>query len=83
MWKIQYTQKAAEAILKLNSSIQERIKRGIEKLQLKPDIGKQLSGQLKGLRSLRISTYRIIYKKETTHLVVLIVAVGHRKNVYD
>ena len=83
MWKIQYTQKAAKAILKLNPSIRKRIKRGIEELQLKPDIGKQLTGQLKGLRSLRISKYRIIYKKETADLIVLIIAVGHRKSVYD
>jgi len=48
-----------------------------------PDLGKQLAGHLKGLRSLRIGEYRVIYKKEIKGLIVLIVAVGHRKSIYD
>jgi addiction module RelE/StbE family toxin len=42
-----------------------------------------LTGHLKGLRSLRIGDYRIIYKKEVDELIILIVAVGHRKNISD
>ncbi len=83
MWKIQYTQKAAKEILKLNPTIRGRLQKGIEELQLKPDLGKQLTGSLRGLRSLRIGEYRVIYKKEKTDLIVLIVAVGHRKSIYD
>lgn len=50
---------------------------------LNPDIGKQLTGTLKGLRSLRIGDYRVIYKKEIENLIILILAVGHRKNIYN
>jgi len=83
VWKIQYTQNAAKSIFKLNPSVRERIKKEIEKLYLSPDLGKQLTEHLKGLRSLRIGDYRIIYKKEVDELIILIVAVGHRKNIYD
>jgi mRNA interferase RelE/StbE len=83
MWKIQYTQKAAKTIKKLNPSIQQNIKKGIDLIRTNPEIGKQLKGSLKGLRSLRHGEYRIIYKKESSQLIILIVAIGHRKNIYS
>lgn len=43
-------------------AIQERIKKSIEKILLYPNIGKPLRYVLKGLRSARISPYRIIYE---------------------
>ncbi len=82
MWKIQYTQKSAKFLSKLNSDIKERLRKGIEELGLNPDLGKQLAGPLKGSSSLRIGDYRVIYKKEIDTLVILIVAIGHRKEIY-
>jgi mRNA interferase RelE/StbE len=83
VWELQYTQVAAKAILKLNPSIRERIKKAMEELSQNPDLGKQLTGPLKGLRSLRVGDYRVIYKKEGDTFIILIVTVGHRKHVYD
>jgi len=83
VWKIQYTQKAAKSILKLNPSIRDRIKKEIEKLESDPNLGKQLIGVLSGLRSLRVGDYRVIYKKEFNELIILVIAVGHRKSIYD
>lgn len=42
------------------------------------------SKQLKGVeaRRLRIGDYRVIYKVEDGQLIVLVLAVGHRKDVY-
>ena len=82
MWESQYTQKAAKSILKLNPTLRVRMVEELEKLQGDPDLGKQLTGPLKGLRSLRVGEYLIIYKKESNALIVLIIAVGHRKNIY-
>lgn len=82
MWKIQYTQKAVKSLKKLNPNVLENLRVAIEELKSKPDLGKQLTGPLKGLRSLRVGDFRIIYKKEIQELVVLVIAVGHRKEVY-
>jgi mRNA interferase RelE/StbE len=41
-----------------------------------------LSHELAGLRSLRTPDYRIIYRVKGGELVVLVVAVGHRREVY-
>ena len=82
MWKIQYTQKAVKSLKKLNPNVLENLRVAIEELKSKPDLGKQLTSPLKGLRSLRVGDFRIIYKKEIQELVVLVIAVGHRKEVY-
>lgn len=82
MWKIEYTQKAVKSLKKLNPNVLENLRVAIEELKFKPDLGKQLAGPLKGLRSLRVGDYRIIYKKEIQVLVVLIITIGHRKEVY-
>ncbi len=82
MWKIQYTQKAVKAFKKLNPDIKEKLRIAIEELRIQPDAGKQLAGPLKGLRSLRVGNYRIIYRKEVQVLVILIITIGHRKEVY-
>jgi mRNA interferase RelE/StbE len=82
VWQIQYTNVAAKALYKLNSEIREEIKYAIENLSQTPDLGKQLAGPLKGLRSLRVGDYRIIYKKENNICIILIIAIGHRKDIY-
>ena len=82
MWKIQYTQKAIKSFEKVNPDVIKNLRVAIEKLKSLPDLGKQLTGPLKGLRSLRIGDYRIIYKKEKEVFVILVITIGHRKEVY-
>jgi mRNA interferase RelE/StbE len=82
VWKIQYTQKAIKSFEKVNPDVIKNLRVAIEKLKSQPDLGKQLTGPLKGLRSLRIGDYRIIYKKEKEVFVILVITIGHRKEVY-
>lgn len=46
-----------------------------------PFTGKALKNELDGLRSFRISTFRIIYRIAPTHIIE-IVAIGPRKYIY-
>jgi len=82
MWKLEYTTVAEKSIGTISGIDQKRIKNALESLQTNPNLGKQLVGPLKGLRSLRVGNYRIIYKKENKDLVILVVAVGQRINIY-
>ena len=82
MWQIEYTGTAQKFIKLLDNKDKDRIMKSVESLQMNPDLGKQLVGPLKGLRSLRVGRYRIIYKKEINELIILVVAIGHRKNIY-
>ena len=81
-WKIEYNKEAVRNLEKNSSSDKNKIFKGIENLKENPDLGKQLVGPLKGLRSLRIGNYRVIYKKELQIITIIILAIGHRKNIY-
>lgn len=44
--------------------------------------GKALTGRFSGLWRYRVGDYRIICKIEDDRLVVLVVEVGHRRDIY-
>ena len=82
-WNIKYTPTAAKAIRKLDTSTRAQVRAAINRLAEDPTRGKPLQLTLKGLRSWRTSDWRIVYRVTETHLEILIVAVGHRRDVYD
>lgn len=82
IWKIEYNKEAVRNLEKISTSDRNKIFKGIELLKENPDLGKQLVGPLKGLRSLRIGNYRVIYKKEMQIITIIILTVGHRKGIY-
>jgi mRNA interferase RelE/StbE len=45
--------------------------------------GKALVGDKKGLWRFRVADFRVICEVQETQLVILAVAIGHRKNVYE
>ncbi len=54
----------------------------IDNLLIQPYKGTQLKGDLTGLRRIRIGQYRIIYEIQKKKLVILVVRIGHRKEIY-
>ncbi len=66
---------------KLDPELQERISEQILLLEFQPHLGKFLHGRLKGLFSLRIGEYRVIY--EVLSQRVILHAVAHRRAVYE
>lgn len=59
-----------------------RIARAFVVLAQNPHQGKPLKGELKGRYSYRVGTYRIIYLIEYNQLVILVIDIGHRREVY-
>jgi len=51
-------------------------------LERDPLAGHLLRGRLKGLRSLRVGTYRIIYQLAEAEQTVRVVAIRHRSIAY-
>ena len=82
MYNIEFDKKAANFFKKLDKNLQERIGKKINELENNPYLGEQLIGNLSGLRRLRIGDYRVIYKVKNEQLIILILDVGHRKNIY-
>lgn len=81
-YSIKYTKEAKKKIEKLDKSIRLVIKKAIESLSSNPYKGKPLSYDLAGLYSLRTSDYRIIYRIKEKQLIIIVVTVGHRREIY-
>lgn len=81
-YTIKFTEEAKMRIRILDSSIKLVIKKAIESLAENPYRGKPLSYDLAGLFSLRTSDYRIIYRIKGGELVIIVISIGHRREVY-
>lgn len=82
-WEVVYTLTAKAAIRKLDPGTRNRVRAAVEELSRDPLQGKPLSFTLKGLRSWRTGDWRIIYEAEAERVVVVVVTVGHRRDVYE
>ena len=83
MYELIYSPAALKQLEKLEHNIKERIVVALERLRIRPescDI-KKLVGML-GYR-FRVGDYRIIFDMEKDKLIILILQIGHRKNIYD
>lgn len=81
-YSIQFTQEAKKRVEKLDSSVKNIIQKAIDSLVENPYKGKALSHELAGLYSYRTSDYRIIYKIEEGQLIIIVITVGHRREIY-
>jgi len=85
IYRIEYLESVVrEDIPKLSKDVRNRIRKAIEqKLTSHPiEFGKPLRYSLKGARRLRVDDWRIVYTIEPGDMV-LIVKIGHRKEVYN
>lgn len=83
MYRTEYLESVVkEDIPKLPKVEKKRIKQAIEKRLTQDPVhfGKPLRYSLKGCRRMRVEHYRVIFKLETK--IILIVKIGHRKDVY-
>ncbi len=63
-------------------TLYQRVASALDDLQRDPYQGKALKGKLKGRYSYRVGRYRIVYLMRQQELLVLIIDVGHRRNIY-
>ncbi len=82
-WTILYAASAARTLRKLDPQIRRRVRAALDQLARDPERGKPLQLTLKGLRSWRTGDYRIVYRVVETRVEILVVAVGHRREVFD
>ena len=59
-----------------------RVVNALDSLEKNPFQGKALKGELKGRYSYRIGTYRIVYCIEQHRLLVIVIDIGHRRDIY-
>ncbi|MCL6436436.1 MAG: type II toxin-antitoxin system RelE/ParE family toxin [Leptolyngbyaceae cyanobacterium HOT.MB2.61] len=83
-YRIEFLKTAQKELLKLPKEIQQRIAAQLDALLIDPyppDTKKLKNGN--GRFRIRVGDYRIIYRIEEEALVILIIKIGHRRNIYD
>lgn len=82
-YKIEFLKTAEKEFDKLPKEIQKPIANKLESLTINPypsDVKALKNGE--GRLRVRVGDYRMIYRVENDRLVILIIKVGNRKNVY-
>lgn len=85
-WQVRYADSVIQKdIPKLDHAIKKRIRKNIEsKLLIEPyRFGKPLQHSLNHMRSLRVGDYRVLYNINNDDKLISIVAIGHRKRIYE
>jgi len=60
----------------------QRVAEALDDLERDPFQGKPLKGKLAGRYSYRIGSYRIIYLVKRHELIVLVIDIGYRRDIY-
>ncbi len=84
-WTIDVSERAVRALRKMDKQAARRIRdelEGIAELDDPRSRGKALVGNLAGLWRYRVGDYRIVCDIEDGVLVILVVDVAHRREVY-
>lgn len=84
-YQIQITDKILKKLEKLSKADKERIIEAIDSLMEdpRPDGCKKLKGNFTPIRyRIRAGAYRVVYSVQDDILIILVLEVGHRKDVY-
>lgn len=80
-YEITFTDTSRRQFRKLERDVQERIIKALERIRIRPEsYVKKLVGD-PGYR-LRVGDYRVILDIQKSELIILVIKIGHRKNIY-
>jgi mRNA interferase RelE/StbE len=72
----------AQLVRGLHPDIKRKVRAALDRLAQDVEAGKALQGDLRGLRSLRVARFRVIYRAPARRLIE-IVTIGPRDRVYE
>lgn len=82
-FRIEYAAGVLRDLKGLPREVRVRALEAVEQvLAADPFLGRPLAGSFKGLFKFRIGDYRIIYAVERHRLVIFVLRIRHRKDVY-
>jgi mRNA interferase RelE/StbE len=81
-YSIKIKASAVKSLWKVMRADRIRIMDAIDKLAEEPLAGGVLKGEFSGLRRLRVGPYRIVYEVSEGQLTILVVRIGHRRDIY-
>ncbi len=74
---------AAERIRHLPPDVKRAIREALRAIALDPAAGTALLRELEGCMKYRVRRYRIVYRVDRAARTVAVLAVGHRRTIYD
>ena len=85
MYKIKLAKKAEKSLEKLDSQTRERIADFLyTKVRINPLQHREpLHGNKKGFYKYRVGDYRIICTIKNSELLILVIEIGHRREIYN
>ena len=75
-------QEKFDRFVRADRKLGEQLAKAIDRLSRHPELGGFLKGEWKGYRKYRSGDYRIIYRIEHSRLIVYILTMDDRKDVY-
>ena len=81
MARVVLARSARDSLASLDFLLAEAILDALGELERNPQLGHELRGRLRGLRSYRVGVYRIIYELRDPR-TVRVVAIRHRGHAY-
>jgi len=82
MYRLRVPNHLAEFIRGLHPEIKRKIKGSFKNIATEPNSGKPLKEELEGLRSFRVSRFRIVYRIAEPR-EIQIIAIGPRERIYE
>jgi len=82
-YRVRITPFANRAAKKFSPEVKKAAKAALKELAQNPYLGKELQAELSGFRSYRFLRYRIVYKVNTSKKIVVVLAIGRRRDIYE
>jgi mRNA interferase RelE/StbE len=82
MYKIEILSSADKSLKKINAKDRITIARAIDRLSENPTPHGYKKLQNSEFYRIRIGDYRVIYQIQNNELIVVIIRIGHRKEIY-
>ena len=85
MYELKFLGRALDDLKKIGRPHQRIIKEKLSVLTKNPDVLKNNIKKLaadEDLYRLRVGSYRIIFKKDGPKLIILVIRIGHRREIY-
>lgn len=81
-YSIRIKKSAAKELARIPSNDRVRVIRAIDHLKDHPHSGSPLKGEFRGIRRIRVGDYRVLYEVGVEELIILIVRVATREEIY-
>jgi len=84
-YKLELTHRAQRILIKIaqrEPELYRRLAKALDDLESDPFQGKPLKGELRSRYSYRVGDYRILYLIHGHQLLVVVIDIGHRRDIY-